>query len=113
MLAYPARLDLAQAPCLFALDRLSASLRDQSQTVPRLLVKRDGLAGCPTSRNKVRKLQFFLADVRGKGCQAIIVSGDVQSNHCSAVAVLNAQLVFKVHLINSQSIKMSWNQCAI
>jgi D-cysteine desulfhydrase len=100
MLAYPVRLDLAQTPTPFyALDRLRASLQDQGLTVPRLWIKRDDLTGCLTSGNKVRKLEFFLADAKRQGCQTIITSGGVQSNHCRAVAVLGAQLGFKVHLL--------------
>lgn len=100
MLAYPARLDLAQAPTPFyALDRLRAKLQDQGLNVPRLWVKRDDLTGCLTSGNKVRKLEFFLADAKRRGCQTIITSGGIQSNHCRAVAVLGAQLGFKVHLL--------------
>ena len=100
MLAYPARLDLAQTPTPFyALDRFRASLQDQGLSVPRLWIKRDDLTGCLTSGNKVRKLEFLMADAKQKGCTAIITSGGVQSNHCRAVAVLGAQLGFKVHLL--------------
>jgi len=100
MLAYPARLDLAQTPTPFyALDRFRASLQDQGFSTPRLWIKRDDLTGCLTSGNKVRKLEFFLADAKRKACQTIITSGGIQSNHCRAVAVLGAQLGFKVHLL--------------
>jgi len=100
MLAYPARLDLAQTPTPFyALDRLRVNLQVQGLSVPRLWIKRDDLTGCLTSGNKVRKLEFLLADAKRKGCQTIITSGGVQSNHCRAVAVLGAQLGLKVHLL--------------
>lgn len=100
MLAYPERLNLAQTPTPFyALDRFRSHLQKYSDSVPRLWIKRDDLSGCLTSGNKVRKLEFLLAEARQKGCTTLITSGGVQSNHCRAVAVLGAQLGFHVHLL--------------
>lgn len=95
MVSYPTRLKLAQTPTpLLPLTRLSAELGG-----PRLWVKRDDLTGAATSGNKVRKLEFLLAEAKAQGCDTVITSGGVQSNHCRAVAVLGAQLGFKVHLL--------------
>jgi D-cysteine desulfhydrase len=100
MVVYPERLDLAQTPTPFyALDRFRSHLQKHSDSVPRLWIKRDDLSGCLTSGNKVRKLEFLLAEARREGCTTLITSGGVQSNHCRAVAVLGAQLGFDVHLL--------------
>jgi D-cysteine desulfhydrase len=95
MVNYPERLSLAQTPTpLLPLARLSKQLGG-----PRLWVKRDDLTGSASSGNKVRKLEFLLAEAVAQGCDTIITSGGVQSNHCRAVAVLGAQLGLKVHLL--------------
>ena len=95
MVSYPDRLVLAQTPTpLHRLDRLSKALGG-----PTIWIKRDDLTGCLTSGNKVRKLEFLLAEALANGCDTLITSGGVQSNHCRAVAVLGAQLGLKVHLL--------------
>ena len=95
MVSYPKRLKLAQTPTpLLPLSRLSETLGG-----PRLWVKRDDLTGAASSGNKVRKLEFLLAEAKAQGCDTLITSGGVQSNHCRAVAVLGAQLGLKVHLL--------------
>ena len=95
MIAYPEKLSLAQTPTPFyLLERLSALLGG-----PRIWIKRDDLTGAATTGNKVRKLEFLFADALAQGCDTIITSGGVQSNHCRAVALLGAQLGLKVHLL--------------
>lgn len=95
MIDYPERLNLAQTPTPFyLLERLSEQLGG-----PRIWIKRDDLTGAATSGNKIRKLEFLLADALASGCDTVITSGGVQSNHCRAVAILGAQLGLKVHLL--------------
>jgi D-cysteine desulfhydrase len=95
MIAYPHKLDLAQTPTPFyPLERLSAELGG-----PRIWIKRDDLTGAATSGNKIRKLEFLLAEAVANGCDTVITSGGVQSNHCRAVALLGAQLGLNVHLL--------------
>ena len=89
------RLKLAQLPTpLQPLDRLSSQLGG-----PRIWVKRDDLTGSVLSGNKVRKLEFNLAQAMGEGCDTIISCGGIQSNHCRATALLCAQLGLKCHLV--------------
>jgi D-cysteine desulfhydrase len=91
----PAKLDLARTPTPFhALDTLSARLGG-----PRLWVKRDDLTECASTGNKIRKLEYTLARARESGCDTLITSGGLQSNHCRATALLGARLGFKVHLL--------------
>ena len=95
MIKYPERLNLAQTPTPFyPLDRLSEQLGG-----PRIWIKRDDLTGAATSGNKIRKLEFLLAEALANGCDTLITSGGVQSNHCRSVALLGAQLGLKVHLL--------------
>jgi D-cysteine desulfhydrase len=92
---FPRRLQLAQLPTpLMALDRLSAIVKG-----PRIWVKRDDLTGSAVSGNKIRKLEFVLADAIDQGCDTIITIGGIQSNHCRTTALLCAQLGLKCHLI--------------
>jgi 1-aminocyclopropane-1-carboxylate deaminase/D-cysteine desulfhydrase-like pyridoxal-dependent ACC family enzyme len=48
---------------------------------PRVLVKRDDLTGFAFGGNKVRALEFRMADVRAKGCDAFVLVNIGQSNH--------------------------------
>ena len=100
MFDYPPRLNLAQIPTPFyALDRLRQHLQTECYIVPRIWIKRDDVTGCLASGNKVRKLEFLLAEAKSNGCTTLITSGGIQSNHCRAVSVLGAQLGFSVHLL--------------
>lgn len=95
-ISFPARLSLARlATPLQPLDRLSRELG----TPHRLWVKRDDLTGCTLSGNKVRKLEFTLAQALAEGADTIITCGGVQSNHCRATALLCAQLGLRCRLI--------------
>jgi D-cysteine desulfhydrase len=94
-LTFPTRLELARTPTPFyVLERLSERLGG-----PRIWVKRDDLTECAASGNKIRKLEFTLARALEAGCDTVITSGGVQSNHCRATALLGARLGLKVHLI--------------
>jgi D-cysteine desulfhydrase len=44
-------------------------------------LKRDDLTGLLNSGNKVRKLEYLLADAQNKQCDCIITAGAIQSNH--------------------------------
>jgi len=91
----PPRLNLAQRPTpLQPLERLSARLGG-----PTIWVKRDDLTGSVLSGNKVRKLEFTLAQAQAERCDTIITCGGLQSNHCRATALLCAQLGFHCILV--------------
>ena len=95
MIAYPPRLKLALTPTpLQLLERLSRAVGG-----PRIWVKRDDLTGALLSGNKVRKLEFVLAQALAQGCDTIVTCGGLQSNHCRATAVLCAQLGLRCHLL--------------
>lgn len=91
----PPRLSLASRPTpLQPLDRVSADLGG-----PRIWIKRDDLTGSLLSGNKVRKLEFVVAQALEENCDTLITCGGVQSNHCRATAVVAAQLGLKACLI--------------
>jgi D-cysteine desulfhydrase len=91
---YPPRLDLARLPTpLEPLRRLSEELDVE------LHVKRDDLTGLALSGNKVRKLEFVLADALKEGADTVITCGGAQSNHARATAVAAARLGIGCHLI--------------
>lgn len=64
-----------------------------------IFVKRDDLTSFDLSGNKVRKLEFLLADALEKGCDSVVTIGGVQSNHCRATAVAARQLGMEPYLI--------------
>src|SRR5437868_6983413 len=91
----PPRIELAQLPTpLVELKNLARDLG-----VPRILMKRDDLTGLEVSGNKVRKLEYLIADAMAKGCDTLITHGGHQSNHCRATAAIGARLGMRVRLI--------------
>jgi D-cysteine desulfhydrase len=57
-----------------------------------LWIKRDDATGGPESGNKVRKLEFLLADALARGSDTVITCGGLQSNHARATALSCASL---------------------
>lgn len=91
----PPKISLAQLPTpLRTLGRLNSG-----GSGPRVWVKQDDLTGCSWTGNKIRKLEFVLADALAKGCNTVITCGGVQSNHCRATALAAARLGMKAHLL--------------
>lgn len=64
-----------------------------------LYVKRDDLSGNPYGGNKVRKLEFILADAIQKGVRRIVTSGAAGSNHALATALYGQKLGLQVELM--------------
>lgn len=64
-----------------------------------LYIKRDDLSGCELSGNKVRKLEFLVADALDKGADALVSVGGVQSNHARAVACAASAAGLDCHLV--------------
>ncbi|KAJ7384335.1 hypothetical protein OS493_022446 [Desmophyllum pertusum] len=63
-----------------------------------LFIKRDDLTGSTLSGNKIRKLEFLLADALDKKCDTIFTCGGIQSNHCRSTAVAARQLGLNCYL---------------
>src|SRR6476619_4831145 len=71
------------------LERLSKHLGGQVE----IWAKRDDCnAGLAYGGNKVRKLEYLVADALAKGCDTLVSIGGVQSNHTRQVAAVAARL---------------------
>ena len=91
---YPRKLDLARTGTpLEALPRTSAALGVE------ILVKRDDLTGAELTGNKVRKLEFLLADALDQGADTVITCGGEQSNHARATALAAARVGLRCRLV--------------
>jgi D-cysteine desulfhydrase len=57
-----------------------------------LWIKRDDATGGPEAGNKVRKLEYLVADALAQGADTLVTCGGLQSNHARATAVVAARL---------------------
>lgn len=64
-----------------------------------MYIKRDDLTGLQLSGNKIRKLEFILAEAKAAGHDSVITLGGIQSNHARATAVAASYLGLQPHLI--------------
>ncbi len=62
------------------------------------LIKRDDFTGSLLSGNKIRKLEYILADVKKKKVDHLFTCGGDQSNHARATAVAAKQIGVKTKL---------------
>ena len=80
--AMPPRLRLANIPTpLQYMDRLSRKVGVE------IYFKRDDFTGSELSGNKIRKLEFLMADAQAQGADTVLTCGGAQSNHCRAAAL--------------------------
>lgn len=82
--------------------RLRAAL---GPNAPRIFIKRDDLTGLAFGGNKVRHLEFRLADMRAKGCDALVVTNVAQSNHARLHTALAAKYGMEAYIIKIPSPK--------
>ena len=76
-----------------ALPRLSADLGVE------LLVKRDDYTGFGGGGNKVRKLEYLMAEALAAKAEVLITTGGHQSNHARMVAACAAKFGMKAKLV--------------
>ncbi len=89
------RLRLGEYPTpLSELSKLSAILGG-----PRIFMKRDDLVGIALGGNKVRKLEYALAEAKELGATAIVTSGAVQSNHVRLTIACANRLGLKTFVV--------------
>lgn len=96
-LIWPNRLSLARLPT--PVEPLQRFFNDGDVGNCRVWIKRDDQTGCVTSGNKVRKLEFTLAEALEQKASVLITCGGVQSNHCRTTALLASRLGLKCHLL--------------
>jgi D-cysteine desulfhydrase family pyridoxal phosphate-dependent enzyme len=66
--------------------------------VGRLLIKRDDCTGLAMGGNKVRQLEFYLGEALAQRCDAILITGAVQSNFVRLAAAAAAKLGMACHI---------------
>jgi 1-aminocyclopropane-1-carboxylate deaminase/D-cysteine desulfhydrase-like pyridoxal-dependent ACC family enzyme len=76
-----------------------AALREELGGGPRLLVKRDDVIPFGFGGNKVRKLEYALAEAADAGADTLVTLGGIQSNHARATAAAAAALGMQCVLI--------------
>ncbi|MEG0780395.1 MAG: D-cysteine desulfhydrase family protein, partial [Oscillospiraceae bacterium] len=62
-------------------------------------IKRDDLCGVALGGNKVRKLEYLLADAKAQGCDTVFTTGGAQSNHAMLTAACAARLGMQTVLV--------------
>lgn len=88
------RIRLANLPTkIERLNRLSEQLGKN------IYIKRDDQTGMEFSGNKIRKLEYCVAEALDKNCDYLITCGSIQSNHCRATAAVAAKLGLGAYLV--------------
>jgi D-cysteine desulfhydrase family pyridoxal phosphate-dependent enzyme len=78
----PPKVNIAHLPTpIHRLERLTAELGG-----PDLWIKRDDLTGHAFGGNKIRKLEYLVADAQAQEADTLVTAGAVQSNHCRQTA---------------------------
>lgn len=88
-----ARLHLAHTPTPIVPLRCLAELAPGTPAgdLPEVFVKRDDMTGGPEAGNKIRKLEYLLAEAEARGADTLVTCGGIQSNHARATAIVGAQ----------------------
>ena len=88
------RIELASLPTpIYRLNHISRELGKN------IWVKRDDFTGVEMSGNKVRKLEFSIAQALKEGADVLITAGGIQSNHARATAAAATRLGLRSHLV--------------
>lgn len=92
------RLPLARLPTPVHSWTFSFQQKDKKEE-RNLWIKRDDLTDFLLSGNKIRKLEFLLAEILIKGYDSVITIGGLNSNHCRAVAVASNMVGLESNLL--------------
>ncbi len=93
-LSFPPQINLARLPTpIQPMRRLGEKLAVD------LYIKRDDLTGAALSGNKIRKLEFVLADALAQNADTVVTCGGAQSNNCRATAIAAAMLGLNCRLL--------------
>jgi D-cysteine desulfhydrase len=76
-------------------------LRDAIPGAPQLWIKRDDLTGYLGGGNKLRKLEYVMADALAQGATTIVTTGSITSNLARTTALAARRLGLKCELILS------------
>src|SRR6185503_9307487 len=87
-------------------------LRDAIPGAPQLWIKRDDLTGYLGGGNKLRKLEYVMADALARDATTIVTTGSITSNLARTTALTARRLGLKCELILSggdpQSARANW-----
>jgi D-cysteine desulfhydrase family pyridoxal phosphate-dependent enzyme len=96
-------------PQKLSIAHLPTPIEQYSRLRAGLWVKRDDFSGCELSGNKVRKLEYLVADALASGADTLITAGDVQSNHARATAIVAARLgMHSLLVLEGRSDETDW-----
>ena len=90
----PAKLSLANLPT-----RIEQMPVISKQLGVSIFLKRDDQTGSEYCGNKIRKIEYAVAEALRQGCDTLITCGGIQSNHCRATAAVAAKLGLKSILL--------------
>jgi L-cysteate sulfo-lyase len=94
---------LEQATPIQRLYRLERELGSAA----RIYVKRDDLMGLGGGGNKLRKLEFLLGEAVSNGCDTVITTGGMQSNHARLSAAAAAHVGLACELVLTEIVPRS------
>lgn len=90
----PPKLKLSQGHTpIYCLEKISEKLGKN------IYIKRDDFTGIEVSGNKIRKLEYVLAEALSEGVKTIITCGAIQSNHARATVAACRKLGLDIHLV--------------
>ncbi|MBD9373524.1 D-cysteine desulfhydrase family protein [Rhizobium sp. ARZ01] len=72
---------------------------------PQIFAKRDDIGSLGLGGNKLRKLEYLIADARASGCDLIMTTGALQSNHARLTAAACARLGIDCHLVLKDEVR--------
>lgn len=98
---FPNKVELANLPTPIVKLGRSLSLLNEDKRGVNIYVKRDDMTGSEASGNKLRKLEYTIAEALSEGAKTLVTCGGIQSNHCRATAVVAASLGLDCHLVLS------------
>ncbi len=79
--------------------RLREALAAEFGASPRIFLKRDDYTGPGFGGNKVRKLEYVLAEAVASGVEAVITTGGMKSNHARVTAAMCARAGLRCILV--------------
>ena len=86
-------------PSLCCLRRFTSFEAISREYGKNIYIKRDDMIGVALGGNKVRKLEFLLADAHANGADVVLTAGGPQSNHAMLTAACAAKLGMKAILV--------------
>jgi len=106
--SFPRRKYISEVTPIEPMEKLSKHLGG-----PNLYIKRDDLMkGLTEGGNKIRKLEFVVADALQQGADTLITCGAVQSNHCRLTLAAAVKEGLNCRLILEERVPGSYDKAA-